>query len=258
MDLTGQTALVTGGTRGIGLAIAHRLLAAGARVVISGRDEDTGRAALDQLAAGDDAALSTGDATSRADAERAVDTVVERFGHLDIVVNNVGGAADFATVADISDDLWHRTLSLNLDPALYTTRRALAHLVPQRSGRIINISSMEGRDPDPGLCAYATAKHALIGFTRVLAKEVGVHGITANCVCPGAVLTDWVRDKGPVAARVLGTDYTGLLGHFTGRAVTGRLTSPQEVAAAVEWLASEGGAGVTAACISVDGGSTVL
>ncbi|MET8981908.1 SDR family NAD(P)-dependent oxidoreductase [Streptomyces sp. NPDC004539] len=257
MELTGQTALVTGGTRGIGLAIAHRLLGAGARVVVTGRDEETGREALGLLAAGDDAVLCTGDATSRADAERAVDTVLERFGHLDIVVNNVGGAQDFATVADISDELWHSTLSLNLDPALYTTRRALGPLLRQRSGRIINISSMEGRDPDPGLCAYATAKHALIGFTRVLAKEVAAHGITANCVCPGAVVTDWVREKGPVAAKVLGTDYDGLIAHLTGRTLTGRLTLPDEVAAAVLWLASPAGAGVTGASVPVDGGTTL-
>jgi len=257
MELTGQTALVTGGTRGIGLAIAHRLLGAGAQVVVTGRDEETGRGALAQLAAGDDAVLCTGDATSRADAERAVDTVLERFGHLDIVVNNVGGAQDFATVADISDELWHSTLSLNLDPALYTTRKALGPLVRQRSGRIVNIASMEGRDPDPGLCAYATAKHALIGFTRVLAKEVATHGITANCVCPGAVVTDWVREKGPVAAKVLGTDYDGLIGHFTGRTLTGRLTLPDEVAAAVLWLVSPAGAGVTGASVPVDGGATL-
>ncbi|MFM9607517.1 SDR family NAD(P)-dependent oxidoreductase [Streptomyces niveiscabiei] len=257
MELTGQTALVTGGTRGIGLAIAHRLLAAGAQVVISGRDERAGRRALTQLDAGDDVVLCTGDATSRADAERAVDTVLERFGRLDVVVNNVGGASEFATIAEISDEVWHRTLSLNLDPALYTTRRALGPMIRQRSGRIVNIASMEGRDPDPGLCAYATAKHALIGFTRVLAKEVAAHGITANCVCPGAVLTDWVREKGPVAAEVLGTDFDGLIGHLTGRTLTGRLTLPDEVAAAVLWLASPAGAGVTAASIPVDGGTTL-
>ncbi|MEW1722053.1 SDR family NAD(P)-dependent oxidoreductase [Streptomyces sp. NPDC093109] len=257
MDLSGQTALITGGTRGIGLAIAHRLLASGARVVITGRDEGTGREALARLDAGGDAVLCAGDAMRRADAEHAVDSVIEHFGHLDIVVNNVGGAKDFATVADITDDLWHETLALNLDPALYTTRRALTHLIPQRSGRVINISSMEGRDPDPGLCAYAAAKHALIGLTRVLAKEVGPYGITANCVCPGAVETDWVLEKGPVAARVLGTDYPGLISHFTGRTVTGRLARPDEVAAAVLLLASGAGAGITAACIPVDGGSTV-
>ncbi len=256
MDLTGRTALVTGGTRGIGLAIARTLHHHGARVVVTGRDEEHGRQALARLDGGDDVTLCVGDATRRPDAERAVDTVVERYGHLDVVVNNVGGATDFATVADITDEVWHRTLALNLDTALYTTRHALARMVPQRSGRVITISSMEGRDPDPGLCAYAAAKHALIGLTRVLAKEVGPYGITANCVCPGAVETDWVTEQGPKAARVLGTDYAGLLRHFTARTATGRLTRPEEVAAAVLLLASPEGAGITGACIPVDGGST--
>ncbi|MFF8413301.1 SDR family NAD(P)-dependent oxidoreductase [Streptomyces omiyaensis] len=257
MDLTGRTALVTGGTRGIGLAIARTLLDHGARVVVTGRGEEHGAEALARLDAGDDVTFCAADATRRPDAERAVDTVVERYGHLDIVVNNVGGATDFATVADITDDAWHRTLALNLDTALYTTRHALARLVPQRSGHIITISSMEGRDPDPGLCAYAAAKHALIGLTRVLAKEVGPHGITANCVCPGAVETDWVTEQGPKAARVLGTDYAGLIRHFVGRTATGRLTRPEEVAAAVLLLASPAGSGITGSCLSVDGGTTV-
>ncbi|MEU3608527.1 SDR family NAD(P)-dependent oxidoreductase [Streptomyces sp. NPDC035033] len=257
MDLTGRTALVTGGTRGIGLAIAGTLHRHGAQVVITGRGEEHGRKALTRLGAGDDVTLCVADATRRPDAERAVDTVVDRYGRLDIVVNNVGGATDFATVADITDDVWHRTLALNLDTALYTTRRALTHLLPQRSGRVINISSMEGRDPDPGLCAYAAAKHALIGLTRVLAKEVGPYGITANCVCPGAVETDWVVQQGPKAARVLGTDYPGLIRHFTGRTATGRLTRPEEVAAAVLLLASHPGSGITGSCLSVDGGTTV-
>ncbi|MFF9570423.1 SDR family NAD(P)-dependent oxidoreductase [Streptomyces sp. NPDC014685] len=257
MDLTGRTALITGATRGIGLAIAHTLHAHGARLVITGRSEEVGRAALARLDAGDDITLCVADATDRADAERAVDETVDRYGHLDIVVNNVGGATDFATVADITDNTWHHTLALNLDSALYTTRHALSHLIPQHSGRIINIASMEGRDPDPGLCAYAAAKHALIGLTRVLAKEVGPYGVTANCVCPGAVETDWFTEQGPRAARVLGTDYPGLLRHFTDRTATGRLTRPEEVAAAVLLLASRAGSGITGACIPVDGGATV-
>ncbi|MEU3496054.1 SDR family NAD(P)-dependent oxidoreductase [Kitasatospora cineracea] len=256
MDLTGNVALITGGTRGIGLAIAHTLHAHGARLLLTGRSERSGRAALDRLGGGPDLAFHPADATVRAEAEGAVDEAVRRYGHLDVVVNNVGGATDFATVADITDEVWHGTFALNLDSALHTTRRALAHLLPQRSGRIVNIASVEGRDPDPGLCAYAAAKHALIGLTRVLAKEVGGYGVTANCVCPGAVETDWFTEQGPRAAEVLGTDYPGLVRHFTGRTVTGRLTRPDEVAAAVLLLASPAGAGITGACIPVDGGAT--
>ncbi|BAJ26226.1 MULTISPECIES: SDR family NAD(P)-dependent oxidoreductase [Kitasatospora] len=256
MDLTGSVALITGGTRGIGLAIAHTLHAHGARLLLTGRSEPSGRAALGQLDGGPDIAFHRSDATVRAEAEDAVDETVRRYGRLDVLVNNVGGASGFATVADTTDDLWRATLALNLDSALLTTRRALAHLLPQRSGRIVNIASVEGRDPDPGLSAYAAAKHALIGFTRVLAKEVGPHGVTANCVCPGPVETDWFTEQGPRAAAVLGTDYPGLVRHFTGRTATGRLTRPDEVAAAVLLLASGPGAGITGACLPVDGGMT--
>ncbi|MGW4809033.1 SDR family NAD(P)-dependent oxidoreductase [Kitasatospora sp. NPDC004272] len=257
MDLTGTVALVTGGTRGIGLAIAHALHAHGARLVVTGRTEPTGRAALARLDGGADVTFLAADATVRADAERAVDGTVERYGHLDVVVNNVGGATGFAAVTEITDAAWREAFALNLDSALHTTRRALAHLLPQRSGRIVNIASVEGRDPDPGLCAYAAAKHALIGFTRVLAKEVGAYGVTANCVCPGAVETDWFTERGPQAAAAFGTDYPGLVRHFTGRTATGRLTRPDEVAAAVLLLASPAGAGITGASLAVDGGMTV-
>jgi NAD(P)-dependent dehydrogenase (short-subunit alcohol dehydrogenase family) len=257
MMLSGKTALVTGATRGIGFAIADALYSQGAKVVITGRTEENGRKALARLDAGTDIVLHTGDTTVRSDAEDAVDLVVERFGRLDVVVNNVGCAGDFATVANVTDDAWRDTFTRNVDSALFTTRHALKHLIPQRSGRVVMISSMEGRDPDPGLCAYAAAKHALIGLTRVLAKEVGPHGITANCVCPGAVETDWVIEQGPRAAQVLGTDYAGLIRHFTDRTALGRLTRPEEVAAAVVLLASEAGAGITGACLAVDGGATV-
>ncbi|MGW2848353.1 SDR family NAD(P)-dependent oxidoreductase [Streptomyces sp. NPDC001274] len=259
MDLTGRTALITGGTRGTGLAIAHTLHAHGARVLITGRSRDSGRTALARLGPGDGIALCVADATDRADAERAVDETVERYGHLDIVVNNVGGAPAPTPVTETTDETWHHTLARNLDPVFYTTRHALTHLIPQRFGRVITISSVEGRDPDPGLCAYAAAQHALIGFTRVLAKETGPYGITANCVCPGAVET------APRTGQASHSSHPGrfehlagpdLVRHFTDRTATGRLTRPEEVAAAVLLLASRTGSGITGACIPVDGGAT--
>ncbi|WP_433661521.1 SDR family NAD(P)-dependent oxidoreductase [Nocardia sp. CA-128927] len=258
MDLAGKTALVTGGTRGIGLAIAQRLLVAGANVMITGRNRKTGISALKELDAGEPSDFYNGDACRRDEAELAVQETVSRFGGLDIVVNNVGGADGAAFVAQMSDELWHETLAINLDPTLYTTRKALEYLMPQGSGRIINISSIEGRLGDPGLSAYAAAKHAVIGFTRSLAREVGPLGITANCVCPGITSTDWIMEKGPGAAAVIGTDLQGLIQYFIARTALGRITHREEVAAVVHMLASDAGSGITGANIPVDGGSTIM
>ncbi|MFJ6213406.1 SDR family NAD(P)-dependent oxidoreductase [Streptomyces sp. NPDC092296] len=251
--LTGRTALVTGGTRGIGHAIAKRLAQAGADLVITGRSRTHGQAALADL--GDRAVFVCADATRRPDAERAVEDALTHFGRLDILVNNVGGATGFGTVAELSDTDWHDTLAANLDPMFYTTRRALPELVRADGGRIINVSSIEGKHADPGLAAYAAAKHAVIGFTKSLAREVGPLGITANCLCPGMVVTDWIEQQGPHAAAAVGISYEQLIGAFTQRTALGRLTTCEEVADVALFLATPGAAGVTGVAWSVDGGS---
>ncbi|WET82465.1 SDR family NAD(P)-dependent oxidoreductase [Amycolatopsis sp. QT-25] len=256
MELDGKVAVVTGGTRGIGRRIVERYLEEGASVVFSGRDEAKGAQALKELEVGDRATFVQGDVTRRKDAERMVDAGVERYGRLDVLVNNAGGMPGFAVVGETDDALWHDTLAVNLHAVFYATRRALAHLVPQGSGRIITLSSIEGKQADPGLGAYATAKHAVIGLMRAVAREVGPLGVTANCICPGIVLTDMIREQGPLAARTLGTTYDQLVGSFTGKAATGRATTVDEVAAVAVLLAAEAGAGITGAALPVDGGAT--
>ncbi|MBB5957172.1 NAD(P)-dependent dehydrogenase (short-subunit alcohol dehydrogenase family) [Saccharothrix tamanrassetensis] len=247
---------MTGGSRGIGRRVVERFLDAGASVVFSGRDEATGEQARKELDAGDRALFVGGDVTRRQDAERMVDAAVERFGRLDVLVNNAGGMPGFALVGETDDALWHDTLAVNLHAVFYATRRALAHLVPQRSGRIITMSSIEGKQADPGLGAYATAKHAVIGLTKAVAREVGPLGVTANCICPGIVMTDMIQDRGPLAAQVLGTTYDQVVAAFVAKAATGRATTADEVAAMAVLLASEAGAGITGAALSVDGGAT--
>ncbi len=256
MEMDGKVAVVTGGSRGIGRRVVERFLDEGATVVFSGRDEMTGERARKELDVGDRALYVRGDVTRRQDAEHMVDVAVERCGRLDVLVNNAGGMPGFGLVADTDDVLWHDTLAVNLHAVFYVTRRALAHMVPQGSGRIITMSSIEGKQADPGLGAYATAKHAVIGLMRAVAREVGPLGITANCICPGMVMTDMIRDRGPVAAEVLGVTYDQLVAAFAGKAATGRATTVDEVAAMAVLLASEAGAGITGTALSVDGGVT--
>ncbi len=256
MELDGKVAVVTGGTRGIGRRIVERYLDEGASVVFSGRDEARGAQALKELDVGDHASFVPGDVTRKEDAERMVDAAIERYGRLDVLVNNAGGMPGFAVVGETDDALWHDTLAVNLHAVFYATRHALGYLVPQRSGRIITLSSIEGKQADPGLGAYATAKHAVIGLMRAVAREVGPVGITANCICPGIVMTDLIRDQGPLAAQTLGTTYDQLVGLFIGKAATGRATTVDEVAEVAVLLAAEAGAGITGAALPVDGGAT--
>lgn len=208
-----------------------------------------------ELDVGDRALFVQDDVTHRQQAERKVDAAVEHFG-LDVLVNNAGGMPGFAVVGETDDVLWHDTLALHLHGVFYATRRALAHLMPQRSDRIITISSVKGKQADPGPGAYAAAKHAVIVLTRALSREMGPLGITANCICPGLVMTDLVTQQGPMAARVLNTTYEKLLAAFTAKTATGRATSVDEVAAAAVLLASGAGTGITGATLSVDGGAT--
>lgn len=256
MEMDGKVAVVTGGTRGIGRGIVERYLAEGASVVFTGRDETTGKQAWKELDAGDRAVFVAGDVTRRQDAERMVDAAVESFGRLDVLVNNAGGMPNLAPVASTDDSTWHDTLALNLHSVFYATRRALAHFVPQQSGRIITLSSIEGKQTDACLGAYGAAKHGVIGLTQAIAREVGGFGVTANCICPGIVMTDMVRAVEPIAPAVFGVSYEEVVAFFAGKAATGRATTADEVAAVAVLLASEAGAGITGSALSVDGGVT--
>ena len=137
---------------------------------------------------------------------------MSQFGRLDILVNNVGGADEFAPVAVMTDEVWERGLLFNLTSAFYASRKALEHMLPQRSGRIINMSSVEGKHGKPFIVQYVTAKHALNGFTKGLSKEVATEGITVNALCPGLVITDLINESASVAARAAGISTAAVRG----------------------------------------------
>jgi 3-hydroxybutyrate dehydrogenase/3-oxoacyl-[acyl-carrier protein] reductase len=255
MKLQDRVAVVTGGTAGIGKAIAAAFLAEGARVVINGRTPERGEKALAELGAGDRGAFCQGDVNEKDDIERLITTAVERFGRLDILVNNAGGAARLAPVAELTDEDWDVHMKWNLYSTFYATRAALRLMLPQKWGRVINISSVEGKHGKPVITPYVTAKHAVNGFTKAVAKEVGTEGITVNALCPGIIITDIVKENGPRTAEAMGISYEELIEMYVQDSAIKRPNTVEEVAAVAVLLASDAGAGITGAMLSIDGGT---
>jgi NAD(P)-dependent dehydrogenase (short-subunit alcohol dehydrogenase family) len=254
-ELDGRVAVISGGTRGIGRAIAEAFLRDGAKVVISGRDEEKGAGAIAELNAGGNALFVAGDSAVKADCERLITATVERYGRIDILVNNAGGSKDNAPVAELTDEAMDWALKVNLWSTFWCTRKAFEYMIPQQWGRVINISSLEGKVGKPGIAVYVTAKHAVNGLTKSCAQEVGTLGITVNALCPGAIETDMMKTDGPPAAASMGISYEALLDWFAQESAIKRLNEVEDVAAVASLLASEAGAGITGSLISIDGGS---
>jgi 3-hydroxybutyrate dehydrogenase len=255
MQLDGKVALVTGGTRGIGRGIAEAYLREGAMVAVNGRNPEKGEQALQEFAAGDRAAFLQGDVMKQSDVEAIVDGTVERFGRIDILVNNAGGSFDNANVVDANPDSFEAVLRWNVMSTFWATQRALQHMIPQRFGRIINMSSVEGKHGKPGISAYVTSKHAINGFTKSVAKEVAQYNITANSLCPGLIITDIFLAEGPSAAEALGITLDQFIEMFTAESAIKRTNTVEEVAAVAVLLATDTAGGITGALYSIDGGT---
>ena len=255
-QLEGRVACVTGGTRGIGRAAAEAFLREGARVVINGRDTEKGEGALAEMGGGDDVHFIAGDVSRREDCEALVQGTVDRFGRIDILHANAGGAVSPAAVAEMTDEAMQDTLLWNFWHTFWTMRAALGHMIPQQSGRILATSSVEGKLGTPGLSNYVAAKHAINGLVKAAAKEVGTLGITVNAVCPGAIETDAMREGAPAAAESMGMSYEELKSMFSEASAIKRLNEVEDVAAVLVLLASEAGGGITGSLISIDGGTS--
>ncbi len=255
MQVENRVAAVTGGSAGIGRAIAEAFLAEGARVTIMARNADKANKALEEIGAGDKLVFIQGDATSQADVEGFIDKTVETFGSIDILVNNAGGAGGLLPTVELSDEEFDLCMKWNVYSTFWGTRRALKTMLANKWGRIINISSMEGKHGKPVLTAYTTAKHAINGMTKSVAREVGTEGVTVNSICPGIVLTDILMSNGPATAKAMGLTLDEMIDMFTAESAIKRPNTVEEVAAVAMLLASEAGAGITGAQISVDGGT---
>jgi len=254
-DLSGRVAVVTGGSRGIGRAIAEAFLAEGAQVVITGTNADKGAHTLHELNRPDDTHFIQADAKVREDCERAIDEAIAHFGKVDILVNNAGGASNHAPVVDLTDEAFDDALKWNLWSTFWCSRRALKPMIERGWGRIINMSSVEGKVGKPGISIYVTAKHAINGLTKAMSKELGPTGVTVNALCPGIIETDIVRAEGPGAAEAMGITYEKLIETFAQESATKRVMELEDVAAVAVLLASDVGGGITGSLISIDGGT---
>ncbi len=244
MRLTGKTALVTGGSRGIGATIAHSLAEEGAAVGLCARHLEAAATVAKAIEdRGGQALAVAADVGCTADADRVVTACLDRFGRLDILVNNAGIARD-GLIVRMKDEDWDQVLTVNLAGAFRCARAALRPMLKQKQGgRIINISSVVGSMGNVGQANYVAAKAGLIGLTKALAREVASRGITVNAVAPGFIDTEMTAGlPEPVKQTHLAS------------IPLGRFGTAREVAAVVVFLASEGAAYITGQVIHVNGG----
>jgi 3-oxoacyl-[acyl-carrier protein] reductase len=192
MDLTGKIALVTGSGRGIGKAIAGRLAASGATIIINDIADSAETTAVEFRAIGKKCTFIKANISQSAEVNQMVEKIVVEFGRLDILVNNAGITRDALTVR-MSDEDWDSVINVNLRSVFLCTRAALKYMMKQRYGKIVNISSITGIIGNPGQINYAAAKAGIIGMTRTVAKEMASRQITVNAVCPGFIDTDMTQ-----------------------------------------------------------------
>jgi 3-hydroxybutyrate dehydrogenase len=247
-----KTALITGGGRGIGRAIALAFAREGLRIAVAARTAEQ----VEQVAAeiGNDSIGLVCDVSEPESVTRMFSDVRERLGDADILVNNAG-IAESATIVNTTDELWHRHLAINLSGTFYCTRAALPAMLKKGWGRVINIASIAGKTGAPYIAAYSASKHGVMGLTRSIALEVASSGVTVNAICPGYVDTDMVsRGVERITSRT-GRTAEEALDTLKKMSPQNRLVTPEEVAAIALLLASEDGRGINGQGINIDGGS---
>jgi 3-oxoacyl-[acyl-carrier protein] reductase len=242
LRVNGRVALVTGASRGIGRAIAVRLAAEGASVMAAARGDHAQAVADEIVAAGGQAGALTVDVTDTGSVEAAVAATIARFGRIDILVNNAGITRDQLMLRMKRED-WDAVLATNLTAAYTCAQAVLKPMVKQRSGRIVNISSVVGQSGNAGQANYAASKAGLIGFTKALALEIASRGITVNAVAPGLVDTDMTR-------AIAGAAHA----EWEARIPLKRLGTPDDIAHAVLFLASDEASYITGHVLAVNGG----
>jgi NAD(P)-dependent dehydrogenase (short-subunit alcohol dehydrogenase family) len=257
LHLSGKIAVVTGASKGIGLAITDALAGEGARVVAGAR---TLTAGLSELAARAPVRPVQADLATAAGPAQLIDTAMTEFGGLDILVNNVGAVTPrTGGFLSVTDDDWTTAMTINFLAAVRTTRAAVPHLIARGTGTIITIASVNASLPDPLVIDYSAAKAALLNFSKSLSKDLGPHGIRVNTISPGPVSTGlWLGDQGVAATvgRAHSVDPDAVAKQAAGDAVTGRFTEPREVADLVLLLAGDRAGNITGTDILLDGGMT--
>src|SRR5499427_8809846 len=238
-DLRGRQAVVTGGASGLGYAIAERLSASGAKVVIWDRDEKAGRSAAATLAGH----FVLVDVSNLAAVTRAVPATLEGVAAIDILVNNAGITGPNVKLWDYPAEAWKEVIAINLDGVFNCCRAVVPHMRARNYGRIVNIASVAGKDGNPNASAYSASKAAVIALTKSLGKELADTSVRVNCVTPTAVRT-------PLFAQMTQAH----IDYMLSKIPLGRLGEPQEIAALVAWLASEECSFSTGAVFDLSGG----
>jgi 3-oxoacyl-[acyl-carrier protein] reductase len=246
VDLSGQTALVTGGSRGIGRAIALALARCGAKVACVARSEEKLKETVDAIAAAGGTALALPcDVTKRESVDRVVDQVAEKWGKLDILVNCAGITRD-TLLPRMEDEQWDEVIATNVRGTFLFTRAATAKMMSKRYGRVINVSSVSGIRGNKGQTNYSASKAAVIGFTRSVALEFAGRNITVNAVAPGFIETDMTAALGDV-----------FKDEAKKRIPAKRIGQPDDVAECVIFLASPAAGYITGQVVTIDGGMSV-
>ena len=253
--LTGRHVIITGGSRGIGLAIAGQMLAQGAKVTIAARSAQALGSAQQTLAASGRLYTVVADVADSTSVQAAFEQARHAQGPIDILVNNAG-QAESQRFDRMDAALWQTMLDVNLGGVFHCTQAALPDMVSRKWGRIINIASTAGLTGYAYVSAYCAAKHGVVGLTRALAQEVAAQGVTVNAICPGFTDTDIVRDAVRNIAGKTGQSPEQAQAGLARRNPQGRLVQPDEVAAMVIWLCQAAAASINGQAIAVDGGET--
>lgn len=243
-DLSGKTALITGATGGIGESIARALYAQGASVALSGRNEIKLQALKEDL--GDRAAVFPADLSEDDAIDTLIKVVEETFGQIDILVNNAGLTRDGLSMR-MKDEDWQQVLDVNLTAPFKLAQAVQRGMMKRRSGRIVNIASVVGVTGNPGQCNYVASKAGMIGWSKSMAAEVASRGITVNCIAPGFIAT--------AMTEALNDDQQAKI---NANIPSGRMGTPDEIAAAAVYLASDEAAYVTGSTIHVNGGLAMI
>ena len=244
LDLSDRVAVVTGAAQGIGLAIAERLAVAGAAVAIIDVNEKDGEAAARRLSGrGAPVRFYKCDVSDPDSVRQTFETLLKAYGHIDILVNNAGVGGRFAPIQEQTDDEWRRVIAVDLTGVFMCCRAIVPHMIERGYGRIINVSSLAGKEGSPDMVPYSAAKAGVIGLTKALAREVADHDVMVNVVCPAIIETPLLNEM-PARKKEL----------LLERTPVGRFGRPEAVAAMVHWLASKDVTYSTGAVFDLSGG----
>jgi NAD(P)-dependent dehydrogenase (short-subunit alcohol dehydrogenase family) len=260
MKFDGKIALITGGGRGIGRAVAFAFAREGARVALVARTASEVERVAAEIADECDVETvsATCDVSDAAAVNRAFASLAEKFGRgCDVLVNNAG-VAESAPILKTDDEMWQRHLAINLTGTFLCTRAALPRMIERGWGRIINVASIAGKTGAPYIAAYAASKHGVLGLTRSVALEVATKGVTVNAICPGYVDTDMTTRALENIEAKTGRPAAETLEAIKRMSPQQRLVAPEEVAALALLLASDEGRGINGQAINVDGGSVLF